>query len=198
MTDLGKLIIRNIVFDNVFQVMYRFTDDVIDACSKRNNIDVREIAENLELTLFLKYWIDKNPNYQEFFEEQIGKHYFRREGIVFGNSVNSLFMFLIMNGRIPVMVREHGKRKLKRMENIEDLALLSFTKQGLERGDNRLQRLYRVQRYLGTKSKKRDLKSHRNIRGMIDIIGKYQEVARHFGREVSYDDFMNKRLSENQ
>ena len=77
MTDLGKFIARSITFDNVFQVIYKFTDDVIDVCSKRNDIDVREIAENLELLLFLRYWIDKNPNYPEFFEEQIGKHYLR-------------------------------------------------------------------------------------------------------------------------
>ena len=193
MTDLGKFIARSITFNNVSQVIYRFTDDVIDVCSERNNIDVREIVENLELTLFLKYWIDKNPNYQEFFEEQIGKHYLRREGIVFGNSVNSLFMFLVMNGKIPVMVREHGNRKLKRMENIEDLALLSRTKQFLEGDDDRLKRFYRFQG-----SKKRDMKFNRNVRGIIDIIGKYQEVARYFGREVSYNDFMNRRPSENQ
>ena len=192
--DLGKLFIRtrrSIVFDNVSQVIYRFPDDIIDVCSERNNIDARKIAENFELLLFIRYWIDKNLNYQEFFEEQIGKHYLRKNGVVFNNSVNSLFMFLVMNGKIPVMVREHGMRISKRMETIGDLALLSYTKQSLEGNDDRLKRFYTYQGDFGTKSKKRDRKFHRNIRGMIDIIGGYQEVARHFGREVNYDDFRN-------
>ncbi|HLA23418.1 MAG TPA: hypothetical protein VJZ93_02690 [Candidatus Nanoarchaeia archaeon] len=184
-----ELISEFVTFRNVYDVIYRFAEDVIDSCSTKNKIDTRKVAgEYSEPYLFIRYWLDKNQGYSKFFEDVVenGCNYLNNPTLVISSGY-ALFMSLVMSGKLDVLVDCDNEKILKKITCTEDLPLISCTKQRIEKNDSRLASFYVT---LGNNAafKKPYGNLHRNVRGTIDIVGEYPGVIKNFGRKISYDD----------